>query len=56
MSRQEIDVEQMRGRAKRDASLLVSAMLRLCDEVERVTQERDDAQKEVQVIWTRSAR
>jgi len=47
MSRQGIDLEQMRGRAKRDASLLLSAVLRLCDEVERVTQERDDARREL---------
>ena len=47
MSRQEIDLEQMRGKANRDASLLVSSVLRLCDEVERVTQERDDARREL---------
>ena len=47
MSRQGIDLEQVRGRAKRDASLLLSAVLRLCDEVERVTQERDDARREL---------
>ena len=43
MSRQPMDLEEIRVRVNADVSSLISAMLRLCDEVELANAERERA-------------
>lgn len=46
MSRKPLDLEKIRAHVNIDASAIVKTVLLLCDEMERVTHERDAAREE----------
>jgi hypothetical protein len=48
MSREPIQLDKVRARANMDVSSLIASVLRLCDELEQVTAERDKLREDME--------